>query len=165
MMNRETITRRRLPHWYVPGAPHFVTFRLAGTLPRTVLDKLKRQKDEMLQRKSLKREHLQADPDNAELGETEDSLGPLSNIMHSLKSYTAHEANLILDRDGSFWQRESYDHWVRDEDELERIVHYIDDNAVAAKLAPRPHDWYFCSAHDRYLGEGATGGWLNLPTS
>jgi putative DNA methylase len=28
------ITRRRLPHWYAVGQPLFVTFRLAGSLPR-----------------------------------------------------------------------------------------------------------------------------------
>jgi putative DNA methylase len=31
-------TRRRLPHWYVRGRAHFVTFRLACTVPRAVGD-------------------------------------------------------------------------------------------------------------------------------
>ena len=30
---REAVTRRNLPHWYRPGAAHFVTYRLAGSLP------------------------------------------------------------------------------------------------------------------------------------
>ena len=55
--------------------------------------------------------------------------------MHSLKSYTANEANKLLRRTGQFWQHESYDHWVRDEDEMERIVAYINANAVKAGLA------------------------------
>jgi putative DNA methylase len=97
-------------------------------------------------------------------GEREDSLSPLASILHSLKGYTAHKANKILDRHGAFWQHESYDHWVRDEDELERIVQYIDANAVSAKLARRPQDWYFCSAHDHYLTDGDPSGWLSLPT-
>ena len=42
----------------------------------------------------------------------------LSTIMHSLKSYTAHEINKLLKRSGTLWQSESYDHWLRDEDEL-----------------------------------------------
>ena len=104
------------------------------------------------------------DPETLELGETADTVSPLSSIMHSLKGYTAHQANKILGRQGGFWQHESYDHWVRDEDELERIVEYIDANPVRARLAPRPHDWYFCSAHDRYLTDGTTSGWLDLPT-
>lgn len=27
MRSPETITRRNLPHWYMPGAAHFVTYR------------------------------------------------------------------------------------------------------------------------------------------
>src|SRR5207248_3501219 len=57
--------------------------------------------------------------------ERPDSQSPLAVVMHSLKSYTAHQSNEILKRSGQFWQHESYDHWVRDEDELERIVQYI----------------------------------------
>jgi putative transposase len=34
--------------------------------------------------------------------------------MKSLKGYTAREANKLLSRTGEpFWQKESYDHWVR----------------------------------------------------
>lgn len=80
--------------------------------------------------------------------------------MHSLKSYTAHRANEILGRSGGFWQHESYDHWVRDEGELERIVEYIGANAVNAGLADRPQGWYWCSAHDRLVRDGETTSWL-----
>src|SRR5262249_5443078 len=37
-----------------------------------------------------------------EVGECNDQGSPLSSIMHSLKSYTAHEANRILNRTGAF---------------------------------------------------------------
>src|SRR5436305_1763616 len=47
-MPHEIITRRSLPHWYVPGAAHFVTFRLAGTMPRDVIDRLQNQKQRLL---------------------------------------------------------------------------------------------------------------------
>ncbi len=47
------------------------------------------------------------------VGEVNDGLSPLSKIMHSLKSYTANQANAILKRSGQFWQqRVIYDHWV-----------------------------------------------------
>src|SRR5579864_2985922 len=46
-----------------------------------------------------------------------------SRLLQSLKGHTAREANLILDRTGrKFWQAESYDHWVRDDAERERIA-------------------------------------------
>lgn len=38
----------------------------------------------------------------------------LSEILHSLKSYTAHKANRILGRTGRFWQRESFERYIRD---------------------------------------------------
>ena len=41
-----------------------------------------------------------------------------SRLLQSLKGNTAREANRILGRTGeTFWQAESYDHWVRDERE------------------------------------------------
>ena len=46
----------------------------------------------------------------------------LSYIMHSLKSYTAQKANQILGRSDAFWQHESYDHCIRNADELHRII-------------------------------------------
>ena len=177
MAGKEIITRRSLPHWYVPGAAHFITFRLFGSLPRHALDDLRKMKEDLLKkgmransdchyrqtihkqlfahydqlleqdrsvvwlkdpriaalvRSSLYFHHgskyyLQAycimsnhvhvllqpielmSPVPAEvtsIGEQEDAKGPLEKITHSLKSYTAHEANKLLNRQGSFWQKE-----------------------------------------------------------
>ncbi len=231
----EHLHRRSLPHWYVPGAAHFVTYRLAGTLPVSVVQELKEKKARMLDAKPKKslhehrrhvhkvlfaaydkyldsvsdidwlrdarvatvlrqnlyhhdgsKYHLHAycimpnhvhvlmtpSPaevpserydDDASVGESDDRLSPLSKIMHSLKSYTANEANKLLRRTGTFWQPESYDHWVRDEEELERIVNYICANPVAAELVARPEDWYWSSCHDRFLYDADTSGWLINP--
>lgn len=65
----------------------------------------------------------------------------LSKIMHSFKRHTAHEANLILGRTGAFWQHENYDHFVRDETELERIIKYVLYNPVKANLVKEQADW------------------------
>jgi REP element-mobilizing transposase RayT len=65
----------------------------------------------------------------------------LSRIMHSLKRHTAGEANGILGREGQFWQHESYDHVVRDEQELDRIRRYVLYNPVRAGLVDDPQDW------------------------
>jgi REP element-mobilizing transposase RayT len=47
----------------------------------------------------------------------------LEDIMKRLKGYSAREANKILGRTGmSFWQTESFDHWVRNEAEFYRVV-------------------------------------------
>lgn len=52
----------------------------------------------------------------------------LSNILHSWKSFTAHKINKHLGRDGPFWQKESFDHIVRNAEQAERIRQYIHDH-------------------------------------
>jgi putative DNA methylase len=59
---------------------------------------------------------------------------PSPRWLGPLKGFTAHEANLILNRSASFWQTESYDHLVRNRDEFERIRRYIENNPVKAGL-------------------------------
>jgi putative DNA methylase len=182
----ETITRRNLPHWYMPGAAHFVTYRTHGSIPQSVLKELRAQKEALLRRKPpsnasvtqyradvhkqlfafydqaldqgntgqlrdpriaaiirsnlyhhngtkyhllaycVMPNHVHAlfqpidwdvaaggspagnstgEPPVATLavGEQLDSQSPLASIMHSLKSYTAHEANKVLRCSGPFW--------------------------------------------------------------
>jgi REP element-mobilizing transposase RayT len=66
------------------------------------------------------------------------SRGALSLILFSIKRYTAREANKILERTGAFWQHESYDHTVRDGNELSRIIRYVKENPMKARLV---NDW------------------------
>ena len=71
-----------------------------------------------------------------------------SRLLQSLKGASARESNRILGRTGqSFWQAQSYDHWVRDEVEWKRIVTYIEDNPVKAGLVQRADDYRWSSAH------------------
>jgi putative transposase len=78
---------------------------------------------------------------------------PRERIMHSVKRHTARECNRLLGALGAFWQQESYDHWVRDMDELERIIHYVEYNPVKAKLTSDAALWPFGSAkHRKDLG-------------
>lgn len=58
----------------------------------------------------------------------------LTDILHSWKSYTATEANRALSREGAFWQSESFDHLVRDEDDFHNQVRYILENPAKAGL-------------------------------
>ena len=74
----------------------------------------------------------------------------LSEILHSWKSYTSKEANKLLDRDGeTFWQTESFDHWIRDDVEHARLVAYVENNPVKAGFCKQPSDWKWSSAHER----------------
>ena len=61
----------------------------------------------------------------------------LPQILHSWKSYTANQANKILHRTGSFWQREYYDHMLRDIGAFIGCVNYVYENPDKAGLS----DW------------------------
>ena len=44
---------------------------------------------------------------------------------------------------------ESYDHWIRDDDELWRVIFYVEHNPVKAGLVIDADQWKFSSAFDR----------------
>jgi len=55
-------------------------------------------------------------------------LEPACVMAQTLKGYTSRDANRLLRRTGEpFWQAESYDRWVRDGRELERIRDNIEN--------------------------------------
>ena len=216
----EPFFRRNLPHWQPVGGTFFITYRLAGTLPGSVLSELNGENqrlrslprqpgylenewnlriekktfalwDEYLDRdKSMKwlsdprisrivqdnlyhhagtkyslwayvimpnHVHLVLQPDEVWMkrftaGDSERSQyekGVLSSILHSLRSFTAKKANEVLGRTGTFWQGEAYDHRVRDNRELQRIIYYVENNPVKAGLARNPECWRYSSAYDR----------------
>ena len=221
--------RRNLPHIQPPGATFFVTFHLAGSLPRNVLRQLRAEKSQ-LEVEKLRILKLQNDVDlasvenrkieqkrewfriiektldDAQSGpvwlkddriakQVADSMhyldgrvyhldaycimanhvhivftplpiqssdvaqtvglsangndaqskslcyNTLSSIMQSLKGYTARKANQLLGRRGAFWQHESYDHCVQNQNELKRIIDYILNNPVRAGLVEEWEKW------------------------
>ena len=70
-----------------------------------------------------------------------------SRLLKSLKGSTAREANKLLGRTGEpFWQKESYDHWARDQTEVGRIRAYIENNPVNAGLVNVPEQYPWSSA-------------------
>jgi putative transposase len=70
----------------------------------------------------------------------------LARITQKLKGGTAFVINRMQGQRGrTLWQGESYDHWVRDEHELLRIIHYIENNPVRAGLCAEPSEWVWSS--------------------
>jgi len=68
-------------------------------------------------------------------------------ITRWLKGSTSRRANLLLGRTGQrFWQDESWDRWVRSEEELNWLVRYIEQNPVSAGLVAAAEDWPWSSA-------------------
>jgi len=188
--------RGYLPHWEEEGATYFVTFRLAGSLPKSLFDRIDSEKRAILttakqlnrklsidEAKKLQRisavliEHsldqgggacflrkkVIAELVRTTLVHFENTryrlfawcIMPnhvhvvfkalpghtLSEIVHSWKSYTANTANQMLARTGAFWQREYYDHLIRDQGELERAICYVARNPEKANLKDWPWVW------------------------
>jgi len=195
--------RDHLPHLKREGGSYFVTFRLAGTLPRELLQQLKQERETLMaQALAAKRPlswHEQEElfrwyssrvdryldaghgdcwlrqPDLATLmaqalrfhagqrfelsawvvmpNHVHAVVRPLpgwtlSKILQSWKGFTAHEANRRLGRAGqTFWQQESFDHLVRDDEDSHRCCHYTAMNPVNAGLCARPEDWRWSSLY------------------
>ena len=194
---------RNLPHWQPKGATLFFTYRLAGSLPKSVLEKLRREKDLAYEKIA---EDVHQTPKGKELRDSikrsiflkyEEALesqntGPqwldhptiaelvseailhrhnkeydlvcfsiMSNHVHQLtintrsdlpiykaigelKKWSGRNANEIVGRRGKFWQRESFDHVVRN-GRMGYTIKYILNNPVKAGLVQHwrqwPHSW------------------------
>ena len=181
--------RGRLPHWEGEGATYFVTFRLADSLPKTVLDRIESERQAII--RTANQLHRPLSPDerrklqhfstpiieqfldsgsgrchlkNPVLAQqSADTLrrfheqryrlfawcimpnhvhvvfkifpgNNLPGVIHSWKSFTAKSANRVLGLRGTFWQREYYDHLIRNEAELERAISYVAKNPEKANL-------------------------------
>jgi len=82
----------------------------------------------------------------------------MSQILHSWKSFAAHECNKLLQRSGRFWAREPFDRYIRNERHFRNALAYIEDNPVKAGLCEKPEDWRWSSARSgRVVGTGAPG--------
>jgi len=82
----------------------------------------------------------------------------MSKIVHSWKSFTAHESNNVLGRTGKFWEREPFDRYIRNQRHFCNAMAYIENNPVNARLCKYPEDWKWSSARRRVLiGTRASG--------
>ena len=70
----------------------------------------------------------------------------LSGIMQSFKSLTSHKANKLLSRQGRFWMEDYFDRYIRNADHFSKMIRYIENNPVKARLCKHPEDWMFSSA-------------------
>ncbi|MBU6170880.1 MAG: dihydropteroate synthase [Verrucomicrobia bacterium] len=194
-----------LPHWHQDGATYAVTFRLADSLPATVLKQYQDEKHELLTRiqqaedagDTITASQLQSelnDHYHKRMDEALDAghgaclmkrpeiasivcdalmhfdgeryhLGAwcvmanhvhiiiqpigdhsLSSILQGIKSASAKAINQLTGSAGTIWQKESYDHLIRDADDYWNQRAYILRNPRAAGLGR----WEF-------VGEGESG--------
>ncbi len=203
--------RGRLPHWEKDNATYFITFRLADSLPKSVLDRIdserqstmataaqlrrplssgERRKIQHLSTPVIERFldsgagacHLRNSTIAQEVANTlrhfdeiryrlfawcvmpnhvhvVARLFPgrnLAAVLHSWKSFSAKHANRILGTHGVFWQREYYDHLIRNEEEFERAIRYVSDNPVKAQL--KNWKWVWVGGRDAHPTAAEDGG-------
>ena len=122
--------RRHLPHWEGAGAVYFVTWSLAR--PQAALSEAERDVVvEALRHFVDDRYGLSAwvvMDDHVHVLVRPFHGWALSRILHSWKSYTAHQIVRAHGRSAPVWQDESYDRIVRDEGELAKFTAYIVEN-------------------------------------
>ena len=141
------IARRNLPHWQEPDRAYFLTWRcLKGQVladeERTItLDSLRYWDGQKwtLYVAVVMPDHVHAlcQPLVKDEGGTYD----LGEILHSVKSFSAHRINQQRGTKGSIWQDERFDRIVRDEKEFSEKWQYVRNNPVKNGLSEKPEDY------------------------
>ena len=77
----------------------------------------------------------------------------LTNIMHSIKSFTSNKCNKFLNQKGQFWHHESFDHIIRNQEEFIRYISYTINNPVKSGLVSNWQDWKYTYLAKKYMEE------------
>ena len=135
-------SRRNLPHWEKGGSTYFVTFSTSQGMMtdaerRIVLDACTHwhRKRAIIQLACVMPDHVHIIL--TPLPDSESTWFRLSDILHSIKSFSAHELNKQRRTTGPFWLEESFDRLIRDEDEYRDVWNYVLANPIKEKLVER----------------------------
>ncbi|HXT38453.1 MAG TPA: transposase, partial [Candidatus Angelobacter sp.] len=147
-------SKRNLPHFERPWAKYIVTF---STVDRKPLSPQARDivlKSLLFMHEQRRYElyaacvmpdhvHLLFEPQIKEQDENGKPIfWPLSEILHSIKSFTAHEINAVQNSKGNLvWEKESFDRMIRGESDLEEKFHYICRNPWDAGVAKQDENY------------------------
>ncbi len=191
--------RKRLPHWSQPGVIAFITWRTSDSLPISILNRWREERDTWLNTKGIdpddnpdwpfefdslpfeqkkyfhanftKRWHDELDrghgscvlkhpayskivaesllffhedryvmedfvimPNHVHLLAAFPSHEAMLKQCESWKRFTARQINKRIGNQGRFWQKDAFDHLVRNEKQLERLKEYLRQNPVKARL-------------------------------
>jgi len=144
------IRKRNLPHWELGGSTYFITFRLReGELSaderQIVLDACLywHEKKMTVHLITIMPDHAHLLVTPLPLDEQSDQWHSLTEILHSIKSYSAHEIQKLRDKKGPLWQDESFDRIVRDEEEFLEKWNYMIENPLRAGIVNRVEDYQF----------------------
>jgi len=159
--DRFRIYRHRLPHWRLGGATYFVTWRLTQRQPS--LDPVERGLVcEALRHFDGERYRLDAFVVMDDHVHTLAQPTPghsLEAIVHTWKSYSAHELCRAGRGAAHVWQDEYFDRIVRSDQEFDEKMRYIVSNPWKRWPALDSYRWVHpapipCSIDDRLPGSG-----------
>jgi REP element-mobilizing transposase RayT len=142
--------KRNLPHLQAREATYFVTFRCRKgvTLPETARE-LTLSAIRYWDGKRIDLDGAVVMPDHVHAMFRVTDASTLSEIMHSIKSFSSNQVNRLIGRKGQLWLDETFDHIIRHELEWEEKLGYIRQNPVKNNLAASPEDysWLYVNSH------------------
>ncbi|MBI5787791.1 MAG: hypothetical protein HZA78_02905 [Candidatus Schekmanbacteria bacterium] len=162
------ITRRNLPHWEMGGSTYFITYRCQAGI---WLDEASRTlilenwqywdgKRYLLHAAVVMPDHVHVliTPKQREKNNTgsqpAEQWWSLTEILHTSKSFTAHEINKIQGSRGSIWQDERFDRIVRDETEFLEKWNYMLNNPVKTDLVKQGEVYHWLYQNPQAWIEG-----------
>lgn len=154
-MDSLQVSRGKLPHFSQAGLVQMITFRVVRQLRSSTPLSVFRIADEVVEAilwRDTRQYQLHAFcvmPDHVHLLFQQIPQHPLASILRGLKSRTALRANGILGREGQFWERESWDTYMRNGTHAQTCARYIENNPVRAGLVDAPEHYPWSSAHYR----------------
>ena len=166
---RVRYSRRNLPHFEQPWAIYAVTVatrahRILSAASRTiVLDALRHfhgQRYDLIAACVMPDHvHFLLQPGVKARNEHGDpTFWPLSELIHSIKSFTAHEINKVERTKGLVWEQERFDRYVRSDRDLEEKYEYILRNPWDAGVVRPDEDYeWIWTPEDEFRGTGAQG--------
>ena len=143
--------KRRLPHFERPWAKYAITWSTAARRALTnaerdvVLDCILHWKDRRYELYAAcvmpDHVHMLIEPSVKERRSEKPIFFGLTEILHTIKSFTAHEINKAAGTAGPVWERESFDRLIRSETDLEEKFHYITRNPWDARIVQRDEEY------------------------
>jgi primosomal protein N' (replication factor Y) len=148
-----TARKRNLPHFEIPGFTYHVTWHTQNNL---VLSPEARavtlEACHFWHGNKLRCYGACVMPDHVHLllqplpvQHGQEGVHSLTEILHSIKSFTSHEVNKVMKRSGPVWQDESFDRLIRSESDLHKTWDYIWNNprqlGLVGPLEAYPFFW------------------------
>jgi methylmalonyl-CoA mutase cobalamin-binding subunit/REP element-mobilizing transposase RayT len=163
-------SKRHLPHFERPWAKYAITWstnirqELSDAARKIVLDCIlywnKRRYELYAACVMPDHVHILIEPAIRSQGSNATEFYSLTEILHTLKSFTAHKINELEEKSGPVWERESFDRVIRSESDLQEKFNYITGNPWDAGVTrPRedyPWVWYPSKETSRPAAEMGT---------